>query len=291
MKNVGKWGIAGIAATGALIIGTGVASATVLSAAPAAGNYTLYGCVSGTTRTLEHVYTVASNFKTCPSGSFAVAFNSTGPKGATGATGKTGPAGPAGASAPQFRTEVDNGAEFSLTGSSSVADTSSASATYSDAGVIMPIGAASGLAKANTTYAGTVSGGAKLAENIWIGNGPEASTPGIYSLSSAADFCYGLGQDYNSSGVPASFYMTGGNCTGANGASYASQTLTLTQIATDFPAQAGAYEWVGVDTDSNTAAGTATVTSVGGQQVNETVGVTRETSGALFSYVSPKSAS
>jgi hypothetical protein len=109
VKNIGKWGIAGVAATAALIIGTGVASATVLSSAPAAGNYTLYGCVSGTTRALEHVYTVASNFKTCPSGSFAVAFNSTGPKGATGATGKTGatgatgktgPAGPAGPQGP-----------------------------------------------------------------------------------------------------------------------------------------------------------------------------------------------
>lgn len=100
VKNVKKWGIAGIAATGALIIGTGVASATVLSAAPAPGNYTLYGCVSGTTRTLEHIYTVASNFKSCPAGSFSVAFNSTGPKGATGATGKTGSTGATGKTGP-----------------------------------------------------------------------------------------------------------------------------------------------------------------------------------------------
>jgi hypothetical protein len=93
VKNVKKWGIAGVAVTGVLIIGTGVASATVLASAPAPGNYTLYGCVSGTDRTLEHIYTVASNFKNCPSGSFAVAFNSTGPKGSTGSTGAQGPSG------------------------------------------------------------------------------------------------------------------------------------------------------------------------------------------------------
>jgi hypothetical protein len=100
VKKSKKWGIAAVAATGVLIIGTGVASATVLSSAPQPGNYALYGCVSGTSRTLEHVYTVASNFKNCPSGSFAVAFNSTGPKGATGATGAagaTGAVGPTGA--------------------------------------------------------------------------------------------------------------------------------------------------------------------------------------------------
>jgi hypothetical protein len=282
MNRVKKWGVTGIAVAGVLAVCGGVASATVLASAPEPGNYTLYGCVSGSSRTLEHVYTSGRNFRGCPSGSFAVAFNSTGPAGARGPGGPRGPVGPPGASAPRWRAEVDNGAEFSLSDGASVADTSSTTATYSDAGVVADVGTVGKLATEDTAYKGSASGGT-LAENIWIGAGPQASTPGIYPLSSV-DFCYGLGQDYSASGVPASFYMTGSNCTGTDGTDYTAQTLTLKQIASDFPATAEAYEWLGVTNGSTTVS--ATIASVAGQPVNVKVGVTKETSGVLFSFVS-----
>ena len=300
--KINKWGIAAIAAAGAAVIGTaaGVASAASSVTVPQPGSYVMYGCIVGSSHTLEDFSTTAAGFTGCTAGGTPVAFNSTGVKGATGATGSTGakgdtgPQGPKGATGPQgpqgaqgpagagavnWRSEVDNGAEFAVSDSTTLADTSSVTATYADAGVIVSIGQVGNLGSANTAYAYS---GAKVSENIWIGNGPEASTPGIYSLSTPADFCYGLGQNYTS-GVPANFYMTGSNC-----GSYAGQSLTKAQIATDFPSTAEAYEWVGVVTGSGGAApGTATVSAVNGQTVNATVRVTKLTSGALFSYVIP----
>jgi hypothetical protein len=274
-----KWSIAIGAAGGAMAICAGVASAAVLTAAPRPGNYTLYGCISGSSRALEHVYTSASAFKACPRGSTAVAFNSTGPQ---GKQGPPGPAGPAGASAPGWRAEVDNGVEFSVADSPNLADTSAAGATYSDAGVVVNIGTVGNLASADTTYTGTVTGGT-LAENIWIGDGPQASTPGVYLLASV-DFCYGLGEDPGKSGFPTAFYMTGANCTGTDDVNYSGDSLTPKQIAADFPSAAGAYEWVGVTNAS--APVSATIASVAGQHVNAKLGITKETSGALFSFVS-----
>lgn len=104
MNKVRKYVVIVAATGGALAIGAGaaaLASTSAVAAAPAPGNYTLYGCVYGSSRTLEGVYTVASNFKNCPRGSFAVAFNSTGPRGATGSRGATGATGAAGATGPQ----------------------------------------------------------------------------------------------------------------------------------------------------------------------------------------------
>jgi len=301
-----KWGIVAMAATGVAVIGAaaGVASAASNVTVPQPGSYVLYGCISSasTGRTLEGFYTTASSFQSCPSGATAVAFNSTGPagpKGATGATGPkgdtgaqgpkgntgpagptgpTGPQGPAGAGAVNWRPEVDNGTEFAVSDGRRLADTSSTTATYSDAGVIVDLGLASNLATANTSYSG--SGSAKLEENIWLGTGPQASTPGIYPLTSV-DFCYGLGQDYTS-GVPGNFYMTGSNCAGTNGTNYSGQTLTLPQIAQYFHAHTEAYEWVGI---TNSTLGTATINTMAGQAIKAVVGVEKETSNALFSFV------
>lgn len=95
----------GGAAIAALALGTGggyaLAATLAAKTAPASN---IYGCVSGSSRTLEHVYTVAGNYKACPKGSFAVTVASgktgpAGPKGATGKTGPTGPTGPAGVEA------------------------------------------------------------------------------------------------------------------------------------------------------------------------------------------------
>jgi hypothetical protein len=58
---------------------------------------TLHGCVSGSTRVMEHVYESNTSGTSCPSGSFLVYWGVTGPKGATGATGAKGATGAAGA--------------------------------------------------------------------------------------------------------------------------------------------------------------------------------------------------
>jgi hypothetical protein len=78
-----------VIAGGGAYAGTTIATAT----APKPGNYTIYACITGANRTLTGVYTSASKFKTCPKGSTAIAFNSTGPKGATGPQGPAGGSG------------------------------------------------------------------------------------------------------------------------------------------------------------------------------------------------------
>jgi hypothetical protein len=173
MKNVKKWGIAGIAATGALIIGTGAASATVLSAAPAPGNYTLYGCVSGTTRTLEHIYTVASNFKNCPSGSFAVAFNSTGPKGATGATGKTGSTGATGKTGPSGVVSV-NTTQLAPSAGENV-DTGGSFASRSSMVGTVALAAGTYLLNANFVATPNATTGGEVYPQFFVYNGAQKS--------------------------------------------------------------------------------------------------------------------
>ncbi len=103
IKRRPRWLTVPVAATTGvvLLLGAGGGAAYALTAAaPKPGNYTMYGCVSTKTHTLSGVYTTAANFKTCPTGSFAVAWNSTGPIGKTGATGPAGPVGPAGPEGP-----------------------------------------------------------------------------------------------------------------------------------------------------------------------------------------------
>jgi hypothetical protein len=69
-----------------IIITTGAALAVAISggaiaiaASAVTSTLTYHGCVIGTSRTLEHVYT--SKTPTCPSGSFAANWNQTGPRG------------------------------------------------------------------------------------------------------------------------------------------------------------------------------------------------------------------
>jgi hypothetical protein len=180
---------------------------------------------------------------------------------------------PAGTASGVF-TEVDNGAQFALSPSPDLADTSATGATYSDAGAVVNVGTVHSLRAASIAYSGSPS----LLENIWIGDGAQASTPGIYPLSAGADFCYGLGQDY-SHGAPASFSMQS-DC-----GTYAGQTLTLAQIVTDFPGVLEAYAWVGV-TSSGGAVSSASITSVGGNRVGLDAGVLANSNGSLTPYVS-----
>jgi Collagen triple helix repeat (20 copies) len=90
------------AAAAAIIGGPAVALAasgtSAASAAPPKISPT-HGCIVGSSRTLEHVYTSARKGTTCPKGSFPVNFPAGSP-GATGATGPQGPAGPKGDTGP-----------------------------------------------------------------------------------------------------------------------------------------------------------------------------------------------
>ena len=89
--------VIGVAGGGVAIAATSGPSAPAV-AIPAG---TLHGCVSGSSRTLDHVYEINTSGTTCPAGSFLVYWGVTGPKGATGATGAKGATGAAGATGPQ----------------------------------------------------------------------------------------------------------------------------------------------------------------------------------------------
>jgi Collagen triple helix repeat (20 copies) len=95
MRNVknlllgGKRWIVSLIAVAALLVigaGSGYAMASVSTTPAAASN--LYGCVNGSTRALENVYTLPQNFQGCTNG-FPITV-------ASGKDGTTGPAGPAG---------------------------------------------------------------------------------------------------------------------------------------------------------------------------------------------------
>jgi hypothetical protein len=87
--------IAFIAVAGAAVAlaASGGGYALAADAAPAAVSIpagTLHGCVSGSTRVLEHVFESNTSGTVCPSGSFLVYWGVTGPKGAPGAPGPSG---------------------------------------------------------------------------------------------------------------------------------------------------------------------------------------------------------
>jgi hypothetical protein len=85
--------VAGLGAAGA----TGAFAAAASSSATALPAGSLHGCVQGSSRILEHVYTSPGSGLTCPAGSFQVVWQQ---KGAAGAQGPAGPAGPAGPQGP-----------------------------------------------------------------------------------------------------------------------------------------------------------------------------------------------
>jgi hypothetical protein len=86
-KHIGV--IAAAAVAVALAASGGGYALAADAAAPAASipAGTLHGCVSGSTRVLEHVFESNTSGTTCPSGSFLVYWGVTGPKGATGPSG------------------------------------------------------------------------------------------------------------------------------------------------------------------------------------------------------------
>jgi hypothetical protein len=240
-----------------------------------------YGCVYlHSNRTLEKVQQKSVK---CPTGTFGIAWNQRGPQGPAGprgATGKTGAQGQPGATGPQglgflpYRSEVNNGQEFAVSQSGALADTSSTSPTYSDSGIVVDDGLASNLTSSDFDVTATGS----VTQNVWIGNGPQAATDGIYPMSST-DFCYGLGADY-SGGVPTKFSMQS-SC-----GTYGGDTLSIAQIAADFTG-VEAYTWAGVVNNGSNEVGPVTVSAVGAQSgLSATIGILANGDGSLTPYVS-----
>lgn len=268
---------AGICA--ALLVGGGTAYAvTAATGGGQPSSPTVYGCVTSTGQ-LEWLE-VSSPGHTCADHLHLWHWGVTGPTGKTGPQGPAGPQGPIGPQGPagsygNLFSEVDNGAEYTVSPSPNLADTSAAGATYADAGVVYDLGPVDGLSSSAIAFTGST--GFPLTENIWIGDGPQASTPGTYKLSSI-DFCYGIGANTDSSGQPQDFQMQSG-C-----GQYAGHTLTIHDILRDFPAEMEAYAWVGV-VSTGSAVDTGSVHTIGGHNIDLLAGIL-DSGGVLTPYVS-----
>jgi hypothetical protein len=228
--------------------GAGAYAATNRVTNPLAGPY--YICTDehhNVTKIWGHGATAS-----CPSGELLFKWDVQGPQGPRGLRGVPGLAGK---NAPTWRAEVDNGAQFSVT-SGPLGDTSASNATYADAGVVVDLGATDNLTQGSFVY--DVTSAATVSETIWIGNGPQASTPGTYPLN-AIDFCYGQG-NFDQGGALTGFLMLP-SCGAASGS-----TLTVDQIKANYPGFE-AYAWVGITGDGTNGA-TATVNTVDGQDVH-----------------------
>lgn len=163
--------------------------------------------------------------------------------------------------------ESDNGTTWTLadhTGHGGRFSTEGPEKGYADAGVVVDLGPAA-------DFTGiTVTGSLNLAENVWITDGSEATVPGTHSLSTPANFDYGLGQ-------AGGWYMTG------KPDAYNGQVLTAAQIRTDF-AGYQVWAWVGIDNSGTTGYGY--VTSVNGHQADAILGI-EEQGGNVTAYVLP----
>lgn len=162
------------------------------------------------------------------------------------------------------RYEFDNGSQWTLFQSNAGSVNSTfPDQGYADAGVLVDIGPLSSLSGINVTGSG-------VTDNIWIGNGSEASTPGTHNVSDGVNFAYGFDQ-----GGGQSFYMQGNS-------PYAGSVETLAQLQSEYPT-AEAYAWVGVETSGSQVSGTAS--SVNGISVNRSVSITPADTGELHAHI------
>jgi len=165
--------------------------------------------------------------------------------------------------------EVDNGVSWTLATHPASISAPLQSASYGDAGIVVDIGPAS-------AFNGiTFTGSASLADNIWIGDGFEAYTPGNHPFATdSPNFSYG---SYNgSTGLLAgTFNMFSGP--------YAGQNLSPSQIVTDFSGHE-AYAWVGVVYGGTNVSGF--VNSVNGRSTGRRVMSVTDQSGTLSATVS-----
>lgn len=157
--------------------------------------------------------------------------------------------------------EVDDGVSWTLATGPSSLSAPAQSASYADAGVVANLGLADNFASVDTPTGVPFTGSANLRENIWIGDGTEASTPGTHPLSEGVNFTYGFS---NGDGT---FWITTSPKPALVG-----QSLNAAQIAADFPGDQ-IYAWVGVVYSGSSVKGY--VTSINGQNTSHrNVGVT-----------------
>jgi hypothetical protein len=120
--------------------------------------------------------------------------------------------------------EADNGSAWKLDAKPTVMTGSYTG--YADAGIVYDLGPASQFN--GITYTGT----GNLVANVWIGDDPQAYTPGEHPFATdPVNFSYGFQQ------ADGTYWMTSGPEAG--------HTLTAADIQKDFPG-AEAYAWVGI---------------------------------------------
>jgi Collagen triple helix repeat (20 copies) len=238
-------GALAVAAAALAAIAAGSGTAYALSSAspvPKPGNYTIYGCVGGAGRVIDHVYTTAAGFQKagpCPRGQFALAFNSTGPKGATGPQGPAGRMGPVGPQGPKG----DKG----NTGSQGPSGVVSTAPTDLGGVTSVPTG---GSFVANATEVGTVS----LKAGTYMLNVNAKATPNVSSAVEVFPQFFVYDQVKNASFAGDLFNVGSGPLASSNTVidSYfsGSQVVTLTQATTlhvyafgyDSDRSAGSYQ-------------------------------------------------
>lgn len=139
--------------------------------------------------------------------------------------------------------------------------------TYSDAGIVVDLGQAESFAGLNVEATGP------WVANIWLGDGPEAYTPGTYYLSDPVDFSYGPWTD------PPSTFWTGPQSTACGGSPCPVSTAQIDSVG---PTEV--YAWIGVVYDGNQVS--ANITSVNGHSVgNRTVSFTNNPHGTVTATV------
>jgi len=161
--------------------------------------------------------------------------------------------------------EVDYGTTWTLAGQAGRGGRLSSTGPekgYADVGLVVDLGPAADFTGV------TVTGSQNLADKIWITDGSQATVPGTHSLSSPANFDYGLG-------VTGGWYMTG------KPDAWNGKTLTAAQIRSDF-AGYQVCAWVGIDDSGTTDYGY--VTTVNGHQASAILGL-EAADGSVTAYL------
>lgn len=159
--------------------------------------------------------------------------------------------------------EFDNGAGFVLQKNTAALNTTyQPTNNYSDAGIVVDLGLLANLPSTGIT----ATGSGAIAENIWLGDGSEAYTPGSYAFP--ANFSYGF-ETANGSG---SFYMTDGTLAGS--------TVSVADLQAAYPGTTEVYAWVGVVYGGSSVSGS--VSAVNGHATgNRTASFTNNGDGTV----------
>ena len=163
------------------------------------------------------------------------------------------------------RYEIDNGTQWTLQRNTAAGHSTFTTSGYADAGVVVDLGPLSNLSGINVSGTG-------VSDNLWIGDGSEAYTPGTHNLSDAVDFAYGFD---NHDGT---FWMAS-DPTGT----YRYQNATLGQLSAEYPA-AEAYAWVGVTYGGSSVSGS--LSAINGHSVgNRSFSFTNNSDGSVTAAI------